>query len=117
MQSKDHCTYGCTTLYELSIWCVVCNTESELFCETLAEWVMFEVDLWNIDSLSSTICSARALISNSSRTAFQHQCRQEKPSLRVKSTGMFLQVSTDVYICNGWRRKVDRSVASDGRIS
>ena len=30
------------------------NTESELFCETLAEWVMFEVDLWNIDSLSST---------------------------------------------------------------
>ena len=34
---------------------MVCNTEFELFCETLAEWVMFEVDLWNIDSLSSTI--------------------------------------------------------------
>ena len=55
MQSKDHCTYGCTTLYEFSICCVECNTESELFCETLAEGVMFEVDLWNIDSLSSTI--------------------------------------------------------------
>ena len=65
---------------------MVCNTESELFCETLAEWVMFEADLWNIDSLSSTICSARALISDSSRIAFQHQCRQEKPSLRFKST-------------------------------
>ena len=78
---------------------------------------MFEVDLWNIDSLSSTICSARALISDSSRIVFQHQCRQEKPSLRIKSTGKFLQVSTDVYICNGWRRKVDRRGASDGRIS
>ena len=33
---------------------MVCNTESELFCETLVELVMFEVDLWNIDSLSST---------------------------------------------------------------
>ena len=59
MQSKDHCAYGCTTLYELSVCCVVCDTESELFYETLAEWVMFEVDLWNIDSLSSTIFSAR----------------------------------------------------------
>ena len=117
MQSKDHCTYGCTTLYELSIWCVVCNTESELFCETLAEWVMFEADLWNIDSLSSTICSVRALISDSSKIAFQHQCCQENPSLRFKSTGKFLQVSTDVYIYNGWRRKVDRKGASDGRIS
>ena len=96
---------------------MVCNTESELFCETLVEWVMFEVDLWNIDSLSSTICSARVLILDSSSIAFQHQCRQEKPSLRIKSTGKFLQVATDVYICNGWRRKVDRRGASDGRIS
>ena len=117
MQSKDHCTYGCTTLYELIKWCVVFNTESELVCETLADWVMFEVDLWNIDSLSGTIFSARALISDSSRIAFQHQCRHEMPSLRFKSTGKSLQVSTDVYICNGWRRKVDRKGASDGWIS
>ena len=95
MQSKDDCACGCTTLYELSVYYVVCNTESEMFYETLAEWVMFEMDLWNIDSLSSTIFSARALISDSSRIAFQHQCRQEKPSLRFKRTGMFLQVSTD----------------------
>ena len=79
---------------------------------------MFEVDLWNIDSLSCMHhFSARALISDSSRIAFQHQCRQEKPSFRFKSIGKFLQVSTDVYICNGWRRKVDRKGASDGRIS
>ena len=79
---------------------------------------MFEVDVWkNIDNLSSTFFSARALIPDSSRIAFQHQCRQENPSLRFKSTGKFLLVSTDVYICNGWRRKVDRKGTSDGRIS
>ena len=91
MQSKDQCTYGCTTLYELSIWYVVCNTESELFCETLTEWVMFEVDLWNIDSLSSTISSARASISDSSKIAFQHQCRQENHLCASKAHESFFK--------------------------
>ena len=70
---------------------MVCNTESELFCETLTEWVMFEVDLWNIDSLSSTISSARASISDSSKIAFQHQCRQENHLCASKAHESFFK--------------------------
>ena len=31
---------------------VQCNTHAERFCSAMAEWVMFETDLWNGDSLS-----------------------------------------------------------------
>ena len=52
---------------------------------------MFEADLWNIDSLSSTICSARALISDSSKIAFQHQCRQENHLCASKAHESFFK--------------------------
>ena len=62
MQSIEHCT-GCRTkLYAVRACCTVCNTHDECLCKAMAEWVMFEADLWNADSLSSAnFFSARAL--------------------------------------------------------
>ena len=81
---------------------------------------MFEADLWDVNSLSSTnfFGSGTALISESRRIAFQRQSRQERPSLRFKGTEKFsLQAPGTVCICNGGRRKVDRKGTSAGRIS
>ena len=51
--SMQHCTGCCTKLYAVRACCTVCNTHAERSCEGMAEWVMFEADLWNADSLSS----------------------------------------------------------------
>ena len=48
----EHCTRGCTTLYAVRACCTACNTHAEYSREAMAEWVMFEADLWNGDSLS-----------------------------------------------------------------
>ena len=55
---------------------------------------MLEADLWNADSLSSAILfgSGTALILESNGIASQpleHQCHQERPVLRFKSTVKF----------------------------
>ena len=46
-------TGGCTILYAMRAYCRVCNTHVQRHCETMAEWVMFDLDLWNSDGLSS----------------------------------------------------------------
>ena len=43
---------GCTILYAVY---------AERSCEAIAEWVMFEADLWSVDSLSSTIFSIQVM--------------------------------------------------------
>ena len=82
--------------------------------------MMFEADLWNVDSLSRTIFifgSGTALISESSEMASQHQCSHERPALRFKSTANFsLQALGAVYICNSGRKKVDRKGTTARRI-
>ena len=54
-----------------------------MFLRGNGEWVMFEADFWNGDSLSRAIffSSGTALIRESSRTASQHQCPRERSSL------------------------------------
>ena len=120
MQSIEHCT-GCRTqLFVVRACCTVYNTHAERSCKAMAEWLMFEADVWNGDSLSRVIFfgSGTALISKSSRIAYQRQCCQERPSLHFKGTAKFLfQAPGAVYICNGGRRKVDRKGTSAGRIS
>ena len=54
MQSIDYCTGGHTKLYAVRACCTVCNTHGEHSCEAMAEWEMFEADLRNVGSLSST---------------------------------------------------------------
>ena len=53
---------------------------------------MFESDLWNADRLSSAtfFSLGTGLILESIGLPSQHQCRQERPSLRFKRTGKFL---------------------------
>ena len=51
---KEHCTDCRTKLYAAWACCTVCNTHTERSCEAMAECVMFEADLGNVDSLSST---------------------------------------------------------------
>ena len=118
MQSIEHCTGGHTKLHAVRACCTVCNTHGERSCQAIAEWVMFEADLWNVDSLSRAnfFGSGTALISESRRIASQRQCCQERPSLRFKGTAKFLlQAPGAVYICNGGRRKVDRKGTSASR--
>ena len=120
MQSLEHCTGARTKMYAVRACCAVCNMHAERSCEAMAAWVMFEADLWNVNSLSSTnfFGSGTALISESSGLASQRQCRQERPALRFKSTAnFFLQALGAVYICNDGRRKVDRKGTSAGGIS
>ena len=54
MQNTEHCTGGRTKLYVLTAFCTVHNTPSERFHDAMAEKVMFEADLWDVDSLSRT---------------------------------------------------------------
>ena len=54
MQSIENCTGGRTKPYAVRACCTVCNTHAERSCEAMAEWVMFEADLRNVDSFSST---------------------------------------------------------------
>ena len=61
MQSIEHCTGDSTKLYAVRACCTVCNVHAERSCEAMAEWVMFEADLRNVDSLSSTDVSVRSL--------------------------------------------------------
>ena len=62
--------------------------------------------------------SATALISECSRLTCQRKCRQEVPSLRMKSTAkFFLQAASAVCPSNDGRRKVDRKGTSAGQIS
>ena len=80
---------------------------------------MFEADLWNDDSLSHAnfFGSGTALISESSRIASQHQCCQERPSLRFKGTAKVSSSSARHCIHLEWREKVYRKGTSAGRIS
>ena len=41
-----------TKLYAVRACCTVYNTHAERFCEAMTEWIMFEADLWNGNSLS-----------------------------------------------------------------
>ena len=52
MQSTEHCIGYRTKLYARRACCTGYNTHAERFCSAMAEWVMFEADLWNGDSLS-----------------------------------------------------------------
>ena len=50
IQSIEQCAAGWTTLY--TVWfCRVCNTHAEHLA--MAEYAIFDVDIWDIDSMSS----------------------------------------------------------------
>ena len=78
---------------------------------------MFEVDLWNVNSLSSAMVfgSGTALISESAGIASAvrkgHLCAS-----KVQQS-FFCKRPVAVYIANGGRRKVNRKGTSPGRIS
>ena len=72
---------------------------------------MFEADLRNVDSLSSTnffLGLGTALILESSGIASQRQCRQERPALRFKSTAKFLLQAPGGCIHLKWREEKSR---------
>ena len=101
MQSIEHCTAGRTKLYAVRACCIVCNMHAKRFSEARAEWMVFEADLRNVDSLSlaNFFGLGTALISESSRIGSQRQCCQERPSLRFKGTAKFLlQAPGGLYI-------------------
>ena len=52
IQSMKNCTGCCTNLYAVRACCTVCKLMLNVY-EAMAEWAMFEADLWNADSLSS----------------------------------------------------------------
>ena len=61
MQNIEHCTGGRTKLYGVRACCTVCNMHAECSCEEMAEWVILEAGLRNVDSLPSTnFCSVQA---------------------------------------------------------
>ena len=121
MQSTEHCTGGRTKLYVLTTCCTVRNTHAERFREAMAEEVIFEADLWDVDSLSRTNTFR---FSHWVNIGVQHDGFPApvpswlRSSLRLKSTAkFFLQAPSAVCICNDGRRKVDRRGTSAGRIS
>ena len=81
MQSKEHCTV--CKLHAVRERCTVYNTHAERVWEETAEWVMFETDLMNGDSLSPIrfLRFGHCVNMGSSRIASQRQCCQEMPSL------------------------------------
>ena len=89
------------------------QTHAEPFCESVAEWVIFEADLGNSDGLSHALffrfgncVSIGVQLDSLTATVLS-----ERPSLSFKGTAKFLlQAPGAVYICNGRRRKVDRKV-------
>ena len=80
MQSIERCTVCCTKLYAVRAGRTVCNMHAERYCEAMAEWVLFEVDLRIVDSMSNAnyFRVLTALISESSGMASQRQCRRER---------------------------------------
>ena len=77
---------------------------------------MFEADLVFQGPTFSD--SATELIPECSRLACQRQCRQEVPSLQMKSTAkFFLHAPSAVCPYNDGRTEVDRKGTSAGRIS
>ena len=107
MQGIEHCTRGCTTLYAVRACCTVCNMQAESFCDTMAEWEVFEADLWNVDSHSSVNCFRfrHCVISESSGIASQLQYRQEMLSFRSEITAKLLLQAHDGCIHLLWREE------------
>ena len=72
---------------------------------------MFEADISNVDSLPSTnsfFGSGTVLILESREIASQHQCRQERPSLRFKGTAEFFSSGARGCIHLYWREDKSR---------
>ena len=121
MQSIEHCTGGRTKLDAVWACCTVCNTHTDRSCEAMAEWVTFEADLPNFDSLSSTNCFrfGHCINIGVQRECFPAPVPSGKAIFALQSTEkfFFLQAPNAVYNYNGGRRKVDRKGTSVGRIS
>ena len=82
------------------------------------EWVMFEADLWNGDSLSRAIFVQLGHCVNTGvqQDSFPAPVPYGKVIFVLQQSFSFM-CPVVVYICNGGRRKVDRKGTSAGRIS
>ena len=120
MQSIEHCTGG-RTMYAVRACSTECNMHTERSCEAMAEWEMFEADLPNVDSLQTPkfFGSGTILILESSEIASQRRCRQERPSLRFKSTVRFFfkRTALPTFVMAGGQTSIGKALLLDGFLS